>query len=115
MLTDPWFIALQLGAVSLEVAAWYFIKRCSETDGTANIGFCLLAMLCYCVIVLLAIRMVKYAGIGVSNAIWNVLSTLAVTGLGIYLFSECYSVSVVVGLVLGCLSLILLGNDCSPA
>lgn len=108
ILLNPWFLFLQLTAVAIEVGIWYLIKTYAQ-DPTGNILYLIMAMVGYAVIVLLAVRMINYAGVGVSNAIWNVLSTLAVAGLGVYAFSESYSVSTCVGFLLGAVSIVLLG------
>lgn len=47
-------------------------------------------------------------GEGISNAYWNVLSTIAGTGVGVMVFSEKLTQKQVLGIVLGCISLYLM-------
>ena len=84
----------------IEAVALYSIKRASVATDGCKMSM-LLAMLCYATLPLLLYLIAKQMGIALTNAVWNVASTMYGLLIGIMLFHEVVSVRQWVGLGLG--------------
>lgn len=101
------FYIYALLVVASETFAWVFIERWSLFPN--NYWNYLFAIVGYAAVIYFITKMLRFnKGLGVTNAIWNVFSTIAIAALGILLFSEKYSIAMIIGIFLGIASLFLL-------
>jgi multidrug transporter EmrE-like cation transporter len=102
-----WF--LQFVIVALEALAWYLIKQSVITNENV---YLLLAMICYSLVAITISYILSTSGegIGITNAFFNVLSSVVIVLVGMALFAETYSLAMTVGIGLGMFSILLLAN-----
>jgi small multidrug resistance pump len=99
------FILLILLVVAVEACSWACIKTFTITGQRWLLG---LASLGYFLNVLCLSKMTQSEGMGITNALWNILSTIVVAALGILVFSEPYSWTTLCGFALGIVGILLL-------
>lgn len=91
----------------LDVIMESLCKYYSITGGV-KIILLLLAMFVYAFQPLLFTRALKYEGMGVTNVVWNVVSTGLIVIIGAVIFGEKMNVYKWTGIILSIISLVLL-------
>lgn len=101
---------LLLAIVIVEVLSWYCLKK-QYISGNKIYLVPFFAL--YAIIPFLLIQTLKYEGIGVTNMLWNIASTILVLLMGYFIFKEHVNGYQYIGIGLGVLSIVLLSisND----
>lgn len=91
--------------VFVEVLSWYCLKK-QYVDNNKIYLYLFFAL--YAIIPFLLIKTLKYEGIGVTNMLWNIASTILVLLIGYFVFKEHINHYQYFGIGLGILSILLL-------
>jgi multidrug transporter EmrE-like cation transporter len=106
MNTNKTIYALIILIVVIECFAWYFLKQYTLNS---KLIFLWCGICCYAFIAYLIARILFYkVDLGIANAYWNVFSTMSIALVGVLLFSDKYSTTACVGMLLGVSSIYLL-------
>ena len=98
-------LSLILLITVIDVIGWYCIKKYHLTG---KIHFFLVTLTGYVLIAFLLLQVLKYEGIGMTNMIWNIMSTIIVLLIGYYIYKEQINNLQLTGILLGMLSILIL-------
>lgn len=98
-------IVLVVVGVGIESVGLYCLKEYADTH---HKSYLILGILLYVVVALMFVALLKQRNLGLTNGLWNVLSTVMVVIVGYFAFKEELSIKEVIGIILGIFSLVLL-------
>lgn len=90
---------------AIDVIGWYCIKKYHLTG---NYYFFLTTLTAYILMPILILKVLPYEGIGNTNMIWNVMSTILVLLVGCVIYKESINHGQFIGILFGILSIVLI-------
>lgn len=103
---DKKAINLLLLLITIEIIAWYFLKKYS-VDPTSK-TYLALYLLFFLTIPFVLIKIVQTEGIAITNTLWNVATTTLVLFLGMFIFNENINKKQLIGIILGIFSILFI-------
>ena len=91
--------------VVMDIIAWWLLKKYHLSK---QYCYLYLAVLVYALLPLVIIQVLKYEGIGTTNMIWNIFSTVFVLLMGYFIFRETLSHTQLLGILFGVTAIILI-------
>ena len=93
------------GMAGVDVVAFSIIKKISEKALVP--GFAIVSMILYAMQPILLLQALPYESLAVMNILWNLISSVAVTLLGVFVLQENISTRKMMGVVIGIIALFL--------
>lgn len=93
------------GMAGVDVVAFSIIKKISEKALVP--GFAIVSMILYALQPVLLLQALPYESVAVMNILWNLISSVAVTLLGVFVLQENISTRKMMGVVIGIIALFL--------
>lgn len=93
------------GMAGVDVVAFSIIKKISEKALVP--GFAIVSMILYALQPVLLLQALPYESVAVMNILWNLISSVAVTLLGVFVLQENISTRKMLGIVIGIIALFL--------
>ena len=98
-------LSIAAGMAGVDVVAFSIIKKISEKALVP--GFTIVSMILYALQPVLLLQALPYESVAVMNILWNLISSVAVTLLGVFVLQENISTRKMMGVVIGILALFL--------
>jgi len=98
-------LSMAAGMAGVDVVAFSIIKKISEKALVP--GFAIVSMLLYAMQPILLLQALPYESVAVMNILWNLISSVAVTLLGVFVLQENISTRKMLGIVIGIIALFL--------
>jgi drug/metabolite transporter (DMT)-like permease len=93
------------GMAGVDVVAFSIIKKISEKALVP--GFAIVSMLLYAMQPILLLQALPFESVAVMNILWNLISCVVVTVLGVFVWKENISTRKILGIVIGIIALFL--------
>ena len=98
-------LSIAAGMAGVDVVAFSIIKKISEKALVP--GFAIVSMILYALQPVLLLQALPYESVAVMNILWNLISSVAVTLLGVFVLQENISTRKMLGIVIGIIALFL--------
>lgn len=98
-------LSIAAGMAGVDVVAFSIIKKISEKALVP--GFAIVSMILYALQPVLLLQALPYESVAVMNILWNLISSVAVTLLGVFVLQENISTRKMMGVVIGIIALFL--------
>jgi len=98
-------LSMAAGMASVDVVAFSIIKKISEKAFLP--GFAIVSMLLYALQPILLLQALPYESVAVMNILWNLISSVVVALVGVFVLRENISTRKLMGIVIGIVAMFL--------